>query len=360
MAAAPRVPRSHATALPWRLRAPAQGKPAGLQPAAGIEGGSISALAIDPQSPETVFAATTRAGLFKSTDGGGSWHSLAIPVNATPIVSLAIAPADPQTVYAGTGRGVFKTTDGGATWRAANDGLFGKESAYEHEWRLSEGYVQALVVDPGDAETVYAGTYQRGLFKSTNGGASWAARQPGGGALADSRPERPRDDLCRGRRRRMERDDRHLQEYGRGQHLGCRRSAGQRGRPTRQRSDTARRRSAEFANALREQRRRSDQEHRTGGAPGTLPVRPAETSKCSPSIRWIRRPSTPARTAGSSRARTAVAPGPSSTRGGKRRDWNEVLVLDPSNPATLYAGTGEAAFSRARTRAEAGKSRPRA
>ena len=91
-----------------------------------------------------------------------------------PIVSLAIAPADPQTVYAGTGRGVFKTTDGGATWRAANDGLFdGKESAYEHEWRLSEGYVQTLVVDPGDAETVYAGIHQRGLFKSTNGGASW-------------------------------------------------------------------------------------------------------------------------------------------------------------------------------------------
>ena len=148
-------------------------QPAGLQPAAGIEGGSISALAIDPQSPETVFAATRRAGLFKSRDGGGSWHSLAIPLTAAPIISLAIAPADPETVYAGTGRGVFKTTDGGATWAAASDGLFGKESAFERGWRLSEGYVQALVVDPGDPETVYAGTYQRGLFKSTNGGASW-------------------------------------------------------------------------------------------------------------------------------------------------------------------------------------------
>ena len=123
---------------------------------------------------ETVFAATTRAGLFKSTDGGGSWHSLTIPVSAARIVTLAIAPADPQTVYAGTGRGVFKTTDGGATWRAANDGLFdGKESAYEHEWRLSEGYVQTLVVDSGDAETVYAAIHQRGVFKSTNGGANW-------------------------------------------------------------------------------------------------------------------------------------------------------------------------------------------
>jgi photosystem II stability/assembly factor-like uncharacterized protein len=154
-------------------RAPSQGATV-LKPVAGIEGGSIRAIAVDPQSPKTVFAATSRAGLFKSTNGGRRWHPLAIPLSATPIVSLAIASADPRTVYAGTGRGVFKTTDGGATWHGTNDGLFpGKESAYEHEWRLSEGYVQTLVVDPRDPETVYASTHQRGLFKSTNGGASW-------------------------------------------------------------------------------------------------------------------------------------------------------------------------------------------
>jgi photosystem II stability/assembly factor-like uncharacterized protein len=173
---------------------PSQGKPAGLQPAAGIEGGLISAVAIDPRSPKTVFAATPRAGLFKSTDGGGSWHSLAIPLSAAPIISLAIAPADPETVYAGTGRGVFKTTDGGATWRAANDGLFGKESAYEREWRLTEGYVQALVVDPGDPETVYAGTRQRGLFKSTNGGASWVRVNPAAVRLVILDPNDPQTD----------------------------------------------------------------------------------------------------------------------------------------------------------------------
>jgi photosystem II stability/assembly factor-like uncharacterized protein len=157
----------------------ASSQPGGLQPAAGIEGASISVVAVDPQSPKIVFAGTSRAGLFKSTNGGRRWHSLAIPLSASPIVSLAIAPADPQTVYAGSGSGVFKTTDGGATWAAANDGLFpGKESAYEHEWRLSEGYVQDLVVDPRDAKTVYSGTHQRGVFKSTNGGASWRRVNP--------------------------------------------------------------------------------------------------------------------------------------------------------------------------------------
>jgi len=151
----------------------------GLRPVMGIEGASISVFAVDPQSPNTVFAGTFRTGLFKSTDGGRRWHPLAIPLSAMPIVSLAIAQADPQTVYAGTGSGVFKTADGGATWHGANDGLFpGNESAYEHEWRLSEGYVQDLAVDPRDAETVYAGTHQRGVFKSTNGGASWRRVNP--------------------------------------------------------------------------------------------------------------------------------------------------------------------------------------
>jgi photosystem II stability/assembly factor-like uncharacterized protein len=146
--------------------------PADLTPVAGIEGGSISALAVDPQSPETVFAGTDR-GLFKSTDGGGSWRPLTNGLGAKSLVSLAIAPADPQTVYAGTGLGVFKTTNGGASWRAVNEGLFDKESAYERERRLDEGYVQTLVVDARDAETVYADTARRGLFKSTNGGESW-------------------------------------------------------------------------------------------------------------------------------------------------------------------------------------------
>jgi photosystem II stability/assembly factor-like uncharacterized protein len=145
---------------------------AGLVPAAGIEGGRITALAVDPQSPQTVFAGTP-GSLFKSTDGGASWQQLTNGLRATSFVSLAIAHADPQTVYAGTGLGVFKTTDGGATWHAANDGLFGKESAYERERRLDDGYIQTLIIDAGDPETVYAGAAQRGLFKTTNGGASW-------------------------------------------------------------------------------------------------------------------------------------------------------------------------------------------
>jgi photosystem II stability/assembly factor-like uncharacterized protein len=160
-----------------------------VKPAVGIEGGSINALAVD--SNENVFAGTSNAGVFKSANGGTSWRPLSIAPSTTRVDALAVAPGEPQTVYAGTGRGVFKSTDGGATWRAANGGLF-RDPRAGLAHRLIEGYVYSLVVNPRDAETVYAGTWQRGLLKTTNGGTNWqrlAPRRVGAVALDPSDPE---------------------------------------------------------------------------------------------------------------------------------------------------------------------------
>src|SRR6266496_2602023 len=75
---------------------------------------------------------------------------------------LAIDPVNPATLYAGTfGRGVFKSTDSGGTWAAVNSGLRNLD-------------VYALAVDPAAPATLYAGTYV-GVFESTNSGGSWAA-----------------------------------------------------------------------------------------------------------------------------------------------------------------------------------------
>ena len=117
----------------------------------------------------------------------------------SPIVSLAIAPADPQTVYAGTGGGVFKTTDGGATWkrrkrRTLRQGETVADTKPTGAHRMLEGYVQSLVVDPGDPETVYAGTWSEAFSRPRTAGRAGSA-SPGGGS-PDPRPERPRDDLC--------------------------------------------------------------------------------------------------------------------------------------------------------------------
>jgi len=78
------------------------------------------------------------------------------------IYALAIDPTTPSTPYAGTyGGGMFKSTNGGATWSAVNTGLSNKE-------------VWALAIDPINTNTIYVGTYG-GVFKSANGGATWSA-----------------------------------------------------------------------------------------------------------------------------------------------------------------------------------------
>lgn len=185
-------PQARAEQAPGGAGVPSQGSASAWSPAIGLEGGLIRALALDPQRPTTVFAATLDAGVFKSEDGGGSWRPLTIASNGTRVDSLAITAQEPETVYAGTGGGVFKSTDGGASWQAANSGLFGKESAQERQHRLDEGYVYALVVDPRDSDTVYAGTWIRGLLKTMNGGASWqrlAFRSVGPVVLDPNDPE---------------------------------------------------------------------------------------------------------------------------------------------------------------------------
>src|SRR5262249_19682906 len=72
----------------------------------------VSALAIDPSTPSTLYAVTGSGGVFKSTDAGGTWNantglpSMILGVYRG-IIPVAIAPTKPPTVYAGTGVGVF-------------------------------------------------------------------------------------------------------------------------------------------------------------------------------------------------------------------------------------------------------------
>src|SRR5712692_1009131 len=92
---------------------------------------SIGAVAIDPQSPKTIWVGTGEAwtrnsvsvgtGIFKSTDGGDSWTNMGLP-NSERIAKIIVDPKNSGTVYAcvpgklwsdSEDRGVYKTTDGG-------------------------------------------------------------------------------------------------------------------------------------------------------------------------------------------------------------------------------------------------------
>jgi photosystem II stability/assembly factor-like uncharacterized protein len=128
------------------------------QQTGGPEGGSIYALAIDPATPQTIYAGTG-SGVYTSTNGGTTWNAMSSGLPTTLVSTLAIDPATPQTIYAGTvGDGVFKSTNGGTSWAAVNSGV-------------SSTNPSALAIDPTTPQTVYAGT-GGGVFKSTNGGTS--------------------------------------------------------------------------------------------------------------------------------------------------------------------------------------------
>jgi len=126
----------------------------------------VRALALDPVTPSTLYAAvrtSTSAGVFKSTDAGASWASTGLSdvYVYSPVIAIAIDPITPSTLYAGTyGSGLRKSTDAGATWHTPTTGI---------------NVFNSLAIDPKTPTTVYAGADDKGVFKSTDGGAHWAA-----------------------------------------------------------------------------------------------------------------------------------------------------------------------------------------
>ncbi len=133
---------------------------------------SVEILAIDPQSPDTVFAKAVdqigcvpqalpvRGGfggcgwLYKTTNGGTSWTRMSAGL-PNYVTALAIDPQNPGTIYAGSGHGVFRSTDGGASWNALNSGL-------------TSVSVSTLAIDPRNPGTLLAGT-DDGVFAITFG-----------------------------------------------------------------------------------------------------------------------------------------------------------------------------------------------
>jgi photosystem II stability/assembly factor-like uncharacterized protein len=127
--------------------------------------GAIITLAVDPSQPLTIYAGSFGFGVNKTTDGGATWPPVNTGLTNLFVQALVIDPAAPATAYAGTAGGVFKTTDGAATWNAASTGI-------------TSTNVRALAIDSAVSSTLYAGT-SGGVFKSSNGGAAWSPASSG-------------------------------------------------------------------------------------------------------------------------------------------------------------------------------------
>ncbi|HYP29055.1 MAG TPA: SBBP repeat-containing protein [Blastocatellia bacterium] len=134
----------------------------------GLTQTSVRSLFIDPRMPSTLYAATT-AIIRKSTDGGATWTSLSpLEPFAELMEEMAVDPQNSSVIYVSTGgaagdvifpSGLFKSTDGGGSWSRIENGVSGS-------------FISTIRVDPQRTSTVYAGGFS-GLFKSTDGGGSW-------------------------------------------------------------------------------------------------------------------------------------------------------------------------------------------
>ncbi|MGD0091434.1 MAG: hypothetical protein ABSE73_16065 [Planctomycetota bacterium] len=125
--------------------------------------GTVFSVIVSAKHPALVLAATEKAGLVKSEDGGATWTALPTPQHVS---HAALAPSDEQIIYAACGKeGVWKSSNGGQTWNAAQAGMDAKCAVLE------------AVVDPQTPDTVYAignGGWNGSFFRSTDGAKTWA------------------------------------------------------------------------------------------------------------------------------------------------------------------------------------------
>lgn len=97
--------------LAWLVGVQTAGAQSDVWTTNGPAGERVLALAIDPETPTTLYAGIIGAGVFKSTDGGASWTAINDGLTHLSIRAVAIAPLTPSTLYAGTeGGGVFSRT----------------------------------------------------------------------------------------------------------------------------------------------------------------------------------------------------------------------------------------------------------
>ncbi|HTK28730.1 MAG TPA: hypothetical protein VL309_04230 [Vicinamibacterales bacterium] len=159
---------------------------------------SIGDVAVSNSNPDLVWVGTGEAnnrqttswgdGVFKSTDGGRTWTNTGLRASRS-IGRIVIDPRDNDVVFVaaqgsifgpGGERGVFKTTDGGATWKQV--------LKVDDDTGAND-----LVMDPTNPRVLYASTYQRrrnaccmngggpgsGIWKSTDGGETWTRLKAG-------------------------------------------------------------------------------------------------------------------------------------------------------------------------------------
>ena len=123
-----------------------------------IDNQFVSALVMDRSNPEHLLLGS-ESGLFESEDGGKTWKSRGFA--GIPVLDLKQDAFDSSVFYAGTeDRGVYRSTDSGRKWIRSR-GKIESETVY------------VVAVDPNQKGVLYAGTFANGVYKSVDGGKHW-------------------------------------------------------------------------------------------------------------------------------------------------------------------------------------------
>ncbi len=143
-----------------------------------FRGGRISAVSGAIGQPGVFYAGTPAGGVWKTTSAGETWFPVFDSIRTVASIgAIEVAPSDPNVLYVGTGDhdsffdgvgdGMYKSSDAGRTWR--HIGLEGTEQ------------IPAILVDPHDPNIVLVAAFgqfraqsdARGVFRSSDGGATW-------------------------------------------------------------------------------------------------------------------------------------------------------------------------------------------
>jgi photosystem II stability/assembly factor-like uncharacterized protein len=141
--------------------------------------GRIASVSGVPGDPNTYYLGSASGGLWKSTDAGQTFVPIFDDENVSAIGSIAVADSDPNIVWVGTGEpwvirysdvmgdGVYKSLDAGKTW--------------QHAGLVETGRISRVLIHPTNANVIYVCAQgrltgpqeERGVFKSTDAGATW-------------------------------------------------------------------------------------------------------------------------------------------------------------------------------------------
>jgi hypothetical protein len=147
----------------------------------GPDSGEVVDIAIDPTggNATTIYIATNNGGVWKSVNGGASWQAMSDFLPSSSIGAVALDPGDPKIVYAGTGNlfeggggmpkavGLFKSVDGGVTWAHMDGGL--------HASVFADQGINRIVCPAPNTVLVACNI---GLFFSKDGGLNFGNNHP--------------------------------------------------------------------------------------------------------------------------------------------------------------------------------------